>query len=308
LTAHTALAIMFTVRKLTGNTWAEALDPSFRKVDFSSMYAVVLVSTTIRRSWQLLPEVIKDHGESTYENTIPFTRQLIGAINETSDDDLAAFVNPDREIVHTPFRDAIYEVWNHVFIDVSRFLSEVNCKCGEFKPPSVEAVGVRYLEDGQARTRKAEGDMTKVVEMEMLSHRQFAPAFLDPGVKLAVVVGGDSKETFNQEEDKDEARSFLWDATSTEGLWNGKEVLWVKGGQKIQIYLGGNLDQSRKGLAAVLACGRYQMEDMEDRTHMSLDGPREEDEENEEEVGKDAIEGKPENWKRISTTSNLESR
>lgn len=251
---------MYTTRHVTGDTIEEMLNPPLRSIQYGGHPAVNTVSTRLRQAWALRPELAGDvanfsAARVTNEAIKEMIHNLHVALNEG---EMEAMRNPDKDTAHTPLRDALYYMWNHVFYDVSRFLSEVNCGTGIFQPPAEEVQPIEYPE---CEGNWADGILARVQELEFDTHVLVSPMFVDPGVKIKVLVGAESNPTITDNESHDgDPSSFEIDATETEGIWNKPEIWWVKAGQRIQIYLGGNFDKSRCGLAAVFVIGKYTVE------------------------------------------------
>ena len=125
---------MHTIRTLT-----DMLNPSFRAVQFGDEGAMITVTTRVRQAWTAIPP----------EKEPPYNQNDVGAfipeIQTKPEDEIKK--NPDMTI-HTPWRETIYEMWNHVFYDVMRFLPEVGMGVGHFHPPSHDVMEVRFGEEG----------------------------------------------------------------------------------------------------------------------------------------------------------------
>ena len=131
----------------------------------------------------------------------------------------------------------------------------MNCETGKFQPPAEEVHAVEYPKD---KGDSCDGTLTRVHDLEFDAHVLVSPIFVDPGVKIRVLVGEASKPTVAEHDASgDDSPSFTVDATETENFWSKSEIWWVKGGQSIQVYLGGGFDKSRSGVAAVFIYGKY---------------------------------------------------
>ncbi len=256
---------MYMHRKLTGSTIEEMLHPCFRKVDFKEATAVYTVAHNLRRCWVTRP--VYDLSQTDESDTSSAVPDQIRVIQETSEEEFEAMRNPDKEQVHTPFRDCIYHVYNHVFWDVKNFLIEAAMDTGHFHPPKHEVFAVMYPE-ATPGSPAGQGDIVDrfVEERKFNVPVLIIPAYLDPGVKVVFSSGRavedvktmEDKENQDKEEEKegDSNEGFAFDASGADTLYNGTEVGWIMSGQSIQISLAGNKEtRDRRGVAGVFVVG-----------------------------------------------------
>jgi hypothetical protein len=146
--------------------------------------------------------------------------------------------NPDTKTLHTPWRDQIYYMWNHVFYDVGNWMSAMY-RARRFEPPNIELFAIEFPtshENGDGRKVPA---ATKVWDSDTL----LAPAYLAPGVSLRV-------ETLQPgEEDKEPSHPADFDHEDRYCVW------FVKEGLQMRFYVEGDWDQSTDGVAAVMVYG-----------------------------------------------------
>lgn len=149
--------------------------------------------------------------------------------------------NPDHNTVHTAWRDEIYENWNHLFLDVSRFLQGAGVGIGHLHPPSQEVFALEYP---QASSDEREvGPEVKKWDTDVL----IIPTYLAPGVQV--------KMTMLSADSADEGASS---AGKTLGTFNGEntaEIWYVRPGVEVSFHLEGSWEEHKEGVAAVLVCG-----------------------------------------------------
>lgn len=197
--------------------WDNIFTPSFRIVHFEEEAAMVIVSTQLRYAWTAIPhnEGLNRFAKENYERS--------------EEERLAVPQNPDTNTVHTRWRDEVYEAWSHVFYDVMNFLQDVGPDVGHYHPPSHDILSLQYPgNDGNQETaavKKTWG--TKVL---------IIPAHLEPGVAIRVTeMNGKAIGTF--------------DGKNTAEIW------YIRAGVEVHIYVEGDYDKSRTGVAAVLVYG-----------------------------------------------------
>jgi hypothetical protein len=146
--------------------------------------------------------------------------------------------NPDTKTLHTPWRDQIYYMWNHVFYDVGNWVSAMY-GARTFKPPNIELFTIEfptYSENGGSGKVRA---ATKVWGSNTL----LAPAYLAPGVSLRV-------ETLQPgEEDEEPSHPADFNHEDRYSVW------LVKEGVQMRFYVEGEWNQSTDGVAAVMVYG-----------------------------------------------------
>ncbi|KAJ6013063.1 hypothetical protein N7522_003418 [Penicillium canescens] len=171
--------------------------------------------------------------------------------------------NPDTKTLHTPWRDQIYYMWNHVFYDVGNWVSAMY-HARRFEPPNIELFAVEFP------TPHENGDGEKVPAAAKVwdSDTLLAPAYLAPGVSLRV-------ETLQPgEEDKEPSHPADFDYEDRYCVW------FVREGLQLRFYVEGDWDQSTDGVAAVMVYGKMLGEPLK-----VLDQESEESDESDESEG-----------------------
>ncbi|KAF4625645.1 hypothetical protein G7Y89_g12516 [Cudoniella acicularis] len=213
---------MYTSRVLDG-TPDDILNPSFRTVDFGDESAVITVASYMRHAWIAIPPPLSEPS---------YTQNDIGAFirgiqNETETERIEREKNPDTT-VHTPWRDAIYKMWNHVFWDVMKFLPHVGYGIGHFHPPNHKVFPLAFPGTSLEMTTKWDTNVLII------------PAHLEQGVQVSMSrdVGSDENVI---------CRTFE----------SGKpyEIWYLKKGTEVKFYLEAKNKDERVGLAAVLMIG-----------------------------------------------------
>lgn len=143
--------------------------------------------------------------------------------------------NPDKEHIHTSWRNEIYHQWNHVFYDVANFLSSVGPGIGHLHPPAHEAFALTYpVADGEV---EAKG---KVWEYNVL----VISAHLEPGVSVRMST---------VKEDGQEKTLGTFNVSTTADIW------YIKKGTSVRFFVEGEYENVRGGVAAVLVSGRLDL-------------------------------------------------
>lgn len=225
---------MHTVRDLDCSSAESMLLPPFRKVEFQEDFPQVLVSTQLRRAWQALP------GQATTSGTVG---QFIKANHESTEEQKALVPqNPDKKAIHTEWRSEIYTFWNHLFVDVSRFLQDVGMGIGHLHPPSQDVLTLDHL-----KTPSEDKSIDQVVKKEWDTEVLLIPAYLDPGVEVRMTMvqtGSDEKNGSSIEK-----TLGMFDSKNTAEIW------YLRAGTKVSFYLEGDLGEDKQGTAAVLVYG-----------------------------------------------------
>src|SRR5436190_4729703 len=124
------------MRTTHGNV-GNILDPPFRKISFDGETFIVIVSSQLRYAWTANPPE-----SDNFDNAVwLFARENH---QRTEEERAAVPQDPDRKTLHTPWRDAIYNRWNHVFSDVMWFLETVNDNIGHFHFPSHDVLPLNF--------------------------------------------------------------------------------------------------------------------------------------------------------------------
>ena len=149
---------------------------------------------------------------------------------------MSAYLRILITIAYIPhWRDSIYHMWNHVFYDVMNFLPEVNCSVGHFHPPSHDAFAVDYP--------TAHGRNVAVAKKKWDTNTLLIPAHRAPGVSVRATVN----ESNEDETLEKELGTF-------DGL-NPTEIWYVRKGVDVNIYVEGDFEKDRQGVAAVTVYG-----------------------------------------------------
>ncbi|KAJ5159916.1 uncharacterized protein N7482_006920 [Penicillium canariense] len=157
----------------------------------------------------------------------------------------------DTKSCHTPWRDQIYYMWNHVFYDVGSWMSRAY-GTGTFKPPNTEVFAIEFPTSHENDDGGNVLAATKVWDADTL----IVPAWLAPGVSLRV-------ETLNPGKEDDEPFH-----PGDFGQRDRYDVWYVKEGVQLRFYVEGDWDRSADRLAAVMVYGnmlgeRLEIEDEE---------------------------------------------
>ncbi|KAI9323904.1 hypothetical protein DFJ73DRAFT_874971 [Zopfochytrium polystomum] len=119
------------------------LDPSLRSVWFDDEPAVRFVASAIRRGWRCKPAPEFDGSADNHSEKIRAfikhrqqrNKERAALEQETGAPVVDEDADPDRQTVHTPWRDCVYRMCNSVFLDISNFLWAVNPVCGYIDIP-----------------------------------------------------------------------------------------------------------------------------------------------------------------------------
>ena len=217
---------MYTGRTLDGSP-EDLIFPSFRLVNFSDEGAIVLVSTHLRHAWTAAPGA--DVGAGAVGAFIAANH------NRSEVERRAVPQNPNKEDIHTPWRDEIYHQWNHVFYDVANFLSSVGPGIGHLHPPAHDAFMLTYpAADGEGEAQGMVWDYNVLV----------ISAHLEPGVSVRMST---------VKEDGEDKTLGTFNASTTADIW------YIKKGTSVKFFAEGEYENVRGGVAAVLVCGRLDL-------------------------------------------------
>ena len=133
--ARAPISGMHYVRTMSGETLAEQLNPSFRKISFSDESAVRTVAFLLREAWTASPPE-----QANAESLGPW----LSACSRKTPEERAATPRSKDFTLHTMWRDSVYAMFNHVFSDVHRWLQEACMLEGDFKPPSHDAFALPF--------------------------------------------------------------------------------------------------------------------------------------------------------------------
>ncbi len=155
--------------------------------------------------------------------------------NRSEEERRAVSQNPSKEDIHTPWRREIYHQWNHVFYDVANFLASVGPGTGHLHPPAHSAFALTYpVADGEGETKEMVWDNNVLV----------IPAHLEPGVSVRMST---------IKEDGEEKTLGTFNASSTADIW------FIKKETSVRFFVEGEYENVRGGVAAVLVCGRLDL-------------------------------------------------
>lgn len=220
---------MYSFRTMRANSLAENLDPPICQTKFTGEPEVMLVATALRRAWLCQPpSLTQDLPDGDRQRTLDkdFT-DFMRTTSRYKDNEWRAHcsIDPDKDDILSIWRLHIYEHFNHVFADTWRLLVESAMNMGEFMPPCHQPLEIKYPDvAGKA--------LEEVFDNNVL----MLPVYLDPGVKMRLVVDG--------YED-----GGVFDGSSFDEIW------WVLGCEGIKLYIKGNDLGTRKGAAAVMVLG-----------------------------------------------------
>jgi hypothetical protein len=258
---------MYTGRTLDGSP-EDLIYPSFRYVNFSDEGAIVLVSTHLRHAWTAAPGA--DVGAGAVGAFIAASH------NRSEAERRAVPQNPNKDEVHTPWRDEIYHQWNHVFYDVANFLTSVGPGIGHLHPPAHNAFALTYpVADGEGEAKGMVWDDNVLV----------IPAHLEPGVAVRM-------STLN--EDGEEKTLGTFNESTTADIW------YIKEGTSVRFFVEGEYENVRGGVAAVLVCGRLDLTcpghegQNEEANEEESEGEEKEEDESQTEDGDEDDEGEDE--------------
>ena len=214
---------MYTSRVLEGSDLSAILYPPFRKVNFASAPAVVLVSSQLRELWTAVPD------EDTFCAGVG---AAIKARHELTENQRKALPkNPNFHEFDTPWRRSLYYNWNHVFVDVARFLVEVGPGIGDFVPPSHEVFPLHLSDTNDTAIMKAWNTNVFLI---------FAHLQNNVAIRAAIV---------EDTSDKSEKTLGVFDKL------NNSEIWFIKKGVKVKLYVEHDNETDTQSLAAVMVVG-----------------------------------------------------
>ena len=201
--------------------------PGIRKIGFEENPSQITVARLLVQSWGLHREAECTNPpcgdfDSYGKDTRHLTREERDQLPQS----------PEKSTVHTPWRDQVYFMWNHVFFDTGNFMANMY-GTATFKPPNTDAFGIEFP--------AAEDQKGFVVEKEWESETLLAAAYLAPGVSVrleTITPGREDKEPFHASSiDHHESRHNVW---------------YVRKGIKVRFCVEG---ERQEGLAAVIVFG-----------------------------------------------------
>ena len=246
---------MHNIRTLTGSS-QNLLDPEYRKVFFDDEPHIVTVVTHIRALWTTMPSSAPASCPSN--PTVPdsdTSEPVAATINESNMWSIArryelnaqhdAYIglerNPDTRTLDTPWRRKLAETFNHVFVDVMRWLPSVSCSVGHLHPPNHSVFAIPFPQDTSNRNEGA-ARSSPVLRKCWDTNVLLLPAFLAKGVKIRANIEHEDQE------DPPEAEMGVLEQSSRSEIW------YLKAGVELEFYVDGDF-AGTEGLAAVMAVG-----------------------------------------------------
>jgi hypothetical protein len=233
---------MHSISKLGPGDLTPFPDPGVRKIGFEEDPSQFTVANLLVHGWSVQRSTSECNNPPSGDfNT---WAKEVGPLTLEEREQLPQ--NPDTKTCHTPWRDQIYYMWNHVFYDVGNWMSSMY-GTRSFQPPNTEVFALEFP------TSHANGDggkipaATKVWDAETL----LVPAYLAPGVSLRVETlnpGQEDGEPFHPADFEHGDRYTVW---------------YVKKGLQMRFYVEGDWDQSADGVAAVMVYGNMLGEPLE---------------------------------------------
>lgn len=154
-------------------------------------------------------------------------------------------LNPDKKTIHTPWRDSIYYLWNHLFYDVGNFL--VNAyDVGHFKLPNQDVFALQFPRPQDNEDSENVRVLTKVWETEVI----LLPAYLAPGMAVRV-------ETYSLGEEGGVVRNVV----KLRGKFTHDkpdQAWYITKGLETRFYIEGEVDKDSDGLAAFMVYGKIE--------------------------------------------------
>lgn len=229
--------------------------PCFRKINFEYENAINLVSAQLRHAWKTLPP----------QDTNPFDNAAVKDYikkrgKSTSEQEDVTLRNPDMDSVHTPWRDALYEFWNHVFYDVGKFLPQACPGNLCHRPPACDIFDLGVSGNGEG--------LLRVWEEAVL----LIPAFLRSGVSIrAVIVPDETSQLTKAKKATSQPPEAFANCPDDHALGNTKpveeaelgifdssnpyEIWYIKKGARTRFHVEDNSEGGKKGLGAVMVYG-----------------------------------------------------
>ncbi|KAL2813871.1 hypothetical protein BJX63DRAFT_208147 [Aspergillus granulosus] len=225
------------------NPW---INPGIRRIGFTEEPAQFTVAHLLVHGWGVKRETpeCKDPPTGDFAD---WAQELNSLTNEEREQ---LPRDEDQESVHTPWRDQIYYMWNHVFYDVGNWMSS-GYGTRSFVPPGVDVFVIRFPETCGNRAAGVDangGDEKKkyinpaAIKSWPESEALLAPAYLAPGISVRVETlepgQAEDAETFHPGDFNHEARYDVW---------------YVKKGLRLKFFVEGTWDEkSAGGLAAIM--------------------------------------------------------
>ncbi|KAA8648679.1 hypothetical protein EYZ11_012897 [Aspergillus tanneri] len=214
----------------------DVTDVTVRKVNYTGDTAQKTVTRRLRLAWTRSPPCADFSDKDIW----------MGEEDNERCEESNPNPNPDTHTLHTPWRNRIYYLWNHLFYDASKFMSNTY-GVGHLHPPNSAVLGVEFPRTYGTEDRENVRAATVVWETEVL----VLPAYLAPDVVVRV-------ETYSRGWEDGQMR----DVVKLRGRFsreNWAEVWYMARGLETRFYIEGDWrpsDEDEKGLAAVMVYGK----------------------------------------------------
>ena len=204
----------------------------------------------MRRAWPAIPPIPVSESDN-YQEARAFG-EFCRKYQEHGESNLEDIpLDPDTRTVHSPWREEIYHLYNHIFYDVMNFLGEAAAGVGHFHPPKHEVFAlvragstdkVDRAEtvggNGSAAEESQGGDGDgAVMKLKWLTNILLMPAYLAPGIKIRVTIADRPMQDGADDEGpapEDEVVG-TWDGT------NNMEVWYLRAGVEIGLAVEGKI-------------------------------------------------------------------
>ncbi|TQB73570.1 hypothetical protein MPDQ_005674 [Monascus purpureus] len=228
---------------ILNNEWdqTDITQLTLRKIKFEQDAPQRTVAWLLGQAWKHLPPT---PDSADVEND--FMRKYSSDMTmEEWEERMDIPVNPDTETIHTPWRDKIYYLWNHLFYDVSNFLNRMYDNAGHLHPPASDVFGLPFP---RMHSTDEERDNIRVLTKTFDTEVLLIPTYLAPGVAVRV-------ETFSPGEEGGVVRNVQKMRGRFETL-RQMEVWYIQKGVEGRFYVEGDWEKDSKGLAAVMVYGK----------------------------------------------------
>lgn len=247
---------------LLDNEWdlSDITQMNLRKIDFSQDAAQITATIFFRYAWIYEPPTPEDANFNAFSQIYRSNRDELWEKMPTTS---------ERETLHTPLRDEVYHLFNHLFYDVSNFMTRMY-DVGHLHPPNSDAFGLNFpVPQSQSQTEENKDAcvFTKTWETEVL----LVPAYLAPGVVVRVETCSEKVENGETVKDTPMSRGTF----TKENPW---QVWYLQKGLETRFYIEGEWEQEPKGLAAAMVYGKLCPENHCQGAHSDDDDDEDEDE------------------------------
>ena len=163
------------------------MHPDFISVKFDHKGSMMRVAHGLRSAWEGFP--VQEKATYHMDDVGAYMRSLDPEQPDSDEErqpgnhiSEASLTVPPRNkdrTIHTPWREAIYIQWNHVFADVMNFLPSVAPDVGHFDPPNQDVLPISH----------------EVVK-KWNTHVLIIPAYFQEGLKIKVSKVEDGKDKY----------------------------------------------------------------------------------------------------------------